>query len=355
MRTAVALTTVLLALLAAGCGGGGDERSGKGIGQGAGGGTSGGDGGGLTVGLPTAQTSFANTDVVIAEQKGFFEEQGIEVEVQNFGSGLKAVQAVIAGGVEIGGSSIEPVAAAAARDQDLKVIGAYADRLTVNVTAPESIGGVDDLRGKPVGIQDVGAFREIMVRYLLQRNGMQPSDVDYRPVAASGYVNALIAGQIQAAVLQQEQYFGVLQQDPKYHALVDLYEIQPDYFYGTYFAKSDWIKDHADEAKAFVAAITQAHRFMYENEEETVAIASEATGFDRETVSKAYDVLIGKNKVFPVDAGLDRARIDYTLKQLEQAEAVSGEAPDYSELVDDSAANAAVEALGEASERGAGG
>jgi NitT/TauT family transport system substrate-binding protein len=354
MRTAVALTSVLVLLLVAGCGGGGEERSGQGIGQGAGGGASGGDGAGLTIALPTAQTSFANTDVVIAQRKGFFEKQGIEVEIQNFGSGLKSVQAVIAGGVDIGGASIEPVAAAAARDQDVKVIGAYADRLTVNVTVPESIAGVEDLRGKPVGIQDVGAFREIMVRYLLQRNGMQPSDVNYRPVAASGYVNALLAGQIEAAVLQQEQYFGILEKDPKYQALVDLYEVQPDYFYGTYFAKSDWLEDHADEAKAFTAAITEAHRFMYQNKAETVAIASETTGFDEKAVSKAYDILIEKNKVFPVEASLDRKRMEYTLTQLDRLGAVSGEAPDYSELVEESPANAADNKLGDSAERGAG-
>jgi NitT/TauT family transport system substrate-binding protein len=352
MRTAVAVSIVLIALAAAACGGS-EERSGQGIGQSAGSSSSG-DGGGLTIGLPTAQTSFANTDVVIAEKKGFFEDHGIDVEVQNFGSGLKSVQAVVAGGVDIGGASIEPVAAAAARDQDLKVIGAYADRLTVNVTVPKSVGSIDDLRGAPVGIQDVGAFREIMMRYVLGKNGMEAGDVDYRPVAASGYVNALLVGQIEAAVLQQEQYFGVLQQDAKYHAIVDLYELQPDYFYGTYFAKSDWLDDNPDEAKAFVAAITEAHRFMYENKAETVAIASETTGFDRDATSKAYEVLIQKNKVFPVDGGLDRERIDYTLGQLDRLEAVSGEAPSYSDLVDASAADAAVEELGGSAERGAG-
>jgi NitT/TauT family transport system substrate-binding protein len=219
---------------------------------------------------------------------------------------------------------------------------------------PESIAGVEDLRGKPVGIQDVGAFREIMVRYLLQRNGMQPSDVNYRPVAASGYVNALLAGQIEAAVLQQEQYFGILEKDPKYQALVDLYEVQPDYFYGTYFAKSDWLEDHADEAKAFTAAITEAHRFMYQNKAETVAIASETTGFDEKAVSKAYDILLEKNKVFPVDASLDRKRMEYTLTQLDRLGAVSGEAPDYSELVEEAPANAADDKLGDSAERGAG-
>src|SRR5688572_26466983 len=109
MRKPVTATILLVALVVAGCGGDTDERSGQGIGQGAQGGDGG--GGGLTIGLPTAQTSFANVDVVVAQEQGFFKEQGIDVEVQNFGSGLKSVQAVVAGGVEIGGASIEPVAA----------------------------------------------------------------------------------------------------------------------------------------------------------------------------------------------------------------------------------------------------
>jgi AICAR transformylase/IMP cyclohydrolase PurH len=55
-----------------------------------------------------------------------------------------------------------------------------------------------------------------------------------------------------------------------------------------------------------------------------------------------------------VNAGLDRKRIEYTLKQLENLEAVSGEASSYSALVDDSAANAAVKELSQPAERGAG-
>jgi hypothetical protein len=35
--------------------------------------------------------------------------------------------------------------------------------------------------------------------------------VSYRPVQASGYTGALLAGQIDAAILQQEQYFAFRQ------------------------------------------------------------------------------------------------------------------------------------------------
>src|SRR5215217_3202225 len=95
------LVLVAASLFATACGGGGSEES------------------SITVGLPTAETSFANSDVVVAQQQGFFEDQGLQVELQNFGSGLKVVQAVVSGDVQVGGSSIEPVVNASAQGGQL--------------------------------------------------------------------------------------------------------------------------------------------------------------------------------------------------------------------------------------------
>ena len=104
MRTMrqVSLTMLLLALVTAGCSEGPSGSGGSGK---ASSGDSAAPKGGKTVkvALPTAQTSFANADIAVAQAKGYFKEQGIGIELQNFGSGLKAVQAVVAGGADIGG------------------------------------------------------------------------------------------------------------------------------------------------------------------------------------------------------------------------------------------------------------
>jgi len=159
------------------------------------------------------------------------------VKVQNFGSGLKVVQAVIAGGVDVGASSIEPVVTASARGQALPIIGAYADRLAVNMVTPRTIADARGLGGKRLGIQDVGAFREVMTRLVLQRAKLTPDDVDYRPVESNGYTGALVAGQIQSGILQVEQSVDAMRRDRKLHVLADLYKLEPRYVYGTYFAK----------------------------------------------------------------------------------------------------------------------
>jgi ABC-type nitrate/sulfonate/bicarbonate transport system substrate-binding protein len=194
------LLSVPAALVVAACGGG-----------------TGGDGSGpITLGLPTAETSFANSDVIVAQEQGFFEEQGLQVEVQNFNSGLRVVQAVVSGDVQVGGSSIEPVVNASAQGGELSIIGGYADRLSVSMVTPDSIRSAEELRGQTLGIQDVGAFREVMTRMVLESAGLTPDDVSYRPVDANAYISALLSEQISSAILQTEQAVETTDQDPSF-------------------------------------------------------------------------------------------------------------------------------------------
>ena len=325
------LVLVVASLFAAACGGAAGEGS---------------EDSPIQVGLPTAETSFANSDVVVAQQQGFFEEQGLQVELQNFGSGLRVVQAVVSGDVQVGGSSIEPVVNASAQGGQLSIIGGYADRLTVSMVTPDSIQSAADLRGEYLGIQDVGAFREVMTRMVLESAGLTPDDVSYRPVDSNAYISALLSGQISSAILQTEQAVETINQDPSFHEIADLYEVEPDYYYGTYFVESNWLSENPDTAVRFLTAITQAHRFMYENREETVPIVAEATGFDPEVIDEAYETLLVQNGVFPVNEGLEDERFTYTIERMQELGALEGEEPDLFQLVNRDPASQVVESLG---------
>ena len=342
----LASTVALLALLVAGCSEGPSGSGGSGKASSSGDGAAPEGGKVVKVALPTAQTSFANADIAVAQAKGYFKQQGVGVELQHFASGLKAVQVVVAGGADIGASSIEPVVSASVHGQSLPIIGAYADRLAVTMVTPKEITAPAQLRGKRLGIQDVGAFREVMTRLVLQGADLTPDDVSYRPVESNGYTGALLAGQIQSGILQQEQAIDAMAKDDGFHVLEDLYATDPNYFYGTYFTKPAWLKANADTAERFLAAITQAHRFMYENKEETVKIVAKATAFTPEVIEQAYARLLARNAVFPVNDGLDEDRLTHTLGRMKELGLLEGAAPKASDIVDRTAIDAAIKRIG---------
>jgi NitT/TauT family transport system substrate-binding protein len=272
--------------------------------------------------------------VVIAEEMGLFKAQALDVTIQNFDSGVKVVQAVVANDIAIGGASIEPVVNAAVAGGNTAIIGTYANRLTVSMVTPKTMTSAAELRGKNAGIQDVGAFREVMTRMVLERARLTVKDIQYIPVSAPGYIQGLISGQIHSAILQTEQALEILQRDARFHILVDLYQVEPDYFYGTYFVSKDWLAKNRDLAIRFLTALTQAHRVMYQNRSGTVSVAAKATGFNVSVIDKTYEVLLVQNKVFPVDDGLEESRLTYTIARMKSLGLLKDKAPDLTKLVD---------------------
>lgn len=300
----------------------------------------------VEIGLPTDVTSFANADVAVADKEGFFRDAGITVHVKNLSSGVPVVQGVVGGSLNIGASSIEPVVNAHAQGGGLVIIGSSADRLTVSLVTPKNIATPADLRGKRLGIQQVGAFREVMTRMVLIGAGLTPSDAEYVPVDANSYATAVTQGRIQAAVLQQEQAIDAMGHDPDLHVLADLAQVRPDYFYGTYFVTTSWLAHNRDTATKFLTAIVRAHRFMYQNRAATIPIVAAATHFSAQVIGQAYDVLLGQRGVFPVNEGLDTSRIAATVQTMAQFKILSGSQPSATSLVDSGPISDVVKKLG---------
>ncbi len=301
----------------------------------------------ITLGLPTNVTSFANSDVAVAQAEGFFAKEGLTVHVENLSSGVPVTQGVVGGSLDIGASSVDPVVNAAAQGAPVQIIGSYTNKLTVDLVTDSSIGTPAQLRGKRLGIQQVNAFREVMTRMVIEGAGMTTSDVTYVPGSASGYISALKEGTIQSGVLQEEQVLKILHGDSKLHVLVNYSQADPNYFYGAYEVTKSWLASHQDIAERFLTAITEAHRFMYTHKVAVVPIVAKSTGYPASVTSKAYDVLLTQEHVFPVDSGLDAATITDTIATMQKYKILTGgTAPTESSLVDSGPINAALAKLG---------
>jgi NitT/TauT family transport system substrate-binding protein len=311
--------------------------------------TTGSTGGGLTsitIGLPNSSPSFANSDVAVAQAKGYFRTQGLSVTVDNLSSGVPVVQGVVGGSLNIGASSIEPVVNAASQGAPVQIIGSYANKLTVDLVTQKSITTPAQLRGKWLGIQQVNAFREVMTRMIIEGAGLTTSDVTYIPSSSSAYISELLAGEIQSGVLQEEQTLKALKKDSSLHVLVNFGQAFPDYFYGTYVVSKSWLAANQATAEKFLTAITLAHRFMYSNEAATVAIVAKNTGYTTATIKKAYQVLLSTEGVFPVNSGLSASRITSTIATMKQYKILTGPAPAEASIVNTGPIDAVLGKLG---------
>jgi NitT/TauT family transport system substrate-binding protein len=300
----------------------------------------------LVIGMPVTPPNLPHIGVYIAKDLGYFDDEGISLDLMAFESGLQSLRGGVAGGLDILGASSEPVIKAISRGAKLRSIFSYAHKLTVVMVAQEGIKSPRDLRGKMLGIQDVGAFREVMTRAVLHSAGLSPQDAQYVPVSSAGYISGLISGKIDTAILHIDQAYMARAKKPSLHVLVPLWEIMPAYWYGTFTTSEELLRKDPALMAGAVAALINAHRFMYRNKDRTLELASKHTGYPKEVLGPAYDALAAA-KVWPVNDGMPADMVQVTItKMVEIGLLKENERPKVEQVVDREPANAALVRLG---------
>ena len=146
------------------------------------------------------------------------------------------------------------------------------------MVAQENIRRPADLRGKNLGIQEVGAFREVITRAVLQSAGLTAQDVNYVPVSSAGYIAALTTNKIDTAILHIVQAHMARTKKTSLHTFGPLWEVMPSYWYGTFSTTEDLLRKDPDLLGRAVGALMRAHRFMYRNKDRTLELQAKTRG-----------------------------------------------------------------------------
>ncbi|WEX10701.1 ABC transporter substrate-binding protein [Chelativorans sp. AA-79] len=217
---------------------------------------------------PNLQTA----PVVVAAEKGYFDEEGVEVEFVNFTSGRAALEAIIGGQLDMGFMAEYPVAVAALNEQEFRVVAGLSKYAANRIISKASVGfeTVHDLEGKRVGTT-VGSNAAYFAELVLGNAGVNAEIVN---VAPPDIVPALARGDIDAGVMFPDFYPAAAE------ALGDDYreQLSSDYIANFVLAASPaMVDERAADVEAFLRALVKAESFIEENPSEAQAILSQAT------------------------------------------------------------------------------
>lgn len=139
--------------------------------------------------------------VYVAEDKGFFEEEGLRVTLQPHATGMDATDSVIGGAAGFGTAADIPVMFAGLSGRPLFVVATIASSSShVRIVARRDRGIIrpSDLRGKTVGVR-FHTSSEYFLSAFLTYNLMNESDVRLVDMPPDRMANALVRGEIDAA------------------------------------------------------------------------------------------------------------------------------------------------------------
>jgi NitT/TauT family transport system substrate-binding protein len=300
----------------------------------------------LTVAMPTTPPNIVHMPMHIANDLGLFKKYGLEVKVIELAGGVFTFRAVVAGSADVASGPGPFSTVARHKGAATKMVVANMPKLEASMIVTKDIKTLADLKGKRIGIQEPGGLADTLARGVLRAAKIDPKEVTFVSIATED-VPALVAGQIDTAILHVEQEIIAQQKIPGLHAIARMWEIQPENLYNALVVTEKLIKDNPAAVKALVKGHIEATRLIYTDRAKVLPIIVKYTKLPQDVAEKSLEFMVQKC-IWDGNHGLTPKRVNGTAALMERVGNIpKGEAPKYEELVDVSFANESIKELGE--------
>jgi len=241
----------------------------------------------VTIGI--SATSLLPTLVHIAEEKGYFLEEGIDMEVKGYPTGKAALAATLNGETDMGTVADTPIVANSFKRKDFAFFGTILDsaqhakaiaRKDRNINTPQ------DLIGKRVATTIGTTAHFFMVTFFIM-NSMDLADVGIVNLKPKEMVQAIVNGDVDAIfawepnILKAEKILGdnavLLSSEVGYRQTFNL------------VSKKDFIENNPELLKRTLKALLKAEEFAKNNRSESIDIIALRLETDREDIDKLWD------------------------------------------------------------------
>jgi len=237
-----------LALVIAGCGGGGDDAQ-----PGAHRATQ------VTVqetaGVPSAFVAFGI-------EKGYFEDHGLDVDLQTTQGGAATIPALVSGEIDVGGSNVATLLLATAKGLPIRAIAGgtaargagQKDFAALLAAKGKGIDSPEDLEGRTIAVNTLNNIAEVGVKASLEKHGVPPGSIRLTEVPFPEMDAALAAGRVDAA-LSIEPFATESAQKGRAVLGYAYVDTEPSLQVGAYAVTDEFAESFPDAVKGFQAAI----------------------------------------------------------------------------------------------------
>lgn len=220
-----------------------------------------------TVKLASAQNSVGSAAIVVAEQKGFFKEEGLAIETLDFKGGGPAVQALASGSVDLCVCAADHALRLESRGLSGRILVALTERHGYALLARKDTPYTDlaSLKGQKLGITSAGSLTDNSLRFAIVQAGLDPdTDFELISVGTGGPMRAAVeSGAVAAGMFTTPDVQANLH-------LSDTYKVAHDFRVLNYpaldlLALESWLEDNPEAARGVARAVVRAQALIQED------------------------------------------------------------------------------------------
>jgi NitT/TauT family transport system substrate-binding protein len=212
------------------------------------------------------------TPLFVGVQKGFFREEGLEIDTSPSTGGATGIPGLIAGSYDIAFGNVVSMLLAASQGIDIRVIAAGTkiaeakfDYSSVIVRKESGIKKGPDLEGKVVAVNTRNNVIWLYARAWIKATGGNPDRVTYKEVPHPQMEDAILRKQVDAGYMVTP-YVGLAKAKPELEAIATPYsEVQLGVDVGEYLTTSKVLQEKPQVIERFTRALRRGVEWYNQN------------------------------------------------------------------------------------------
>lgn len=222
--------------------------------------------------------------LTIAERKGYFKEQGLDVTINDFAGGARSLQALIGGSVDVVAGAYEHTIRMQAKGQDIRAVvelGRFpAIVVAVKKDRMDKIKSAADFKGAKIGVTAPGSSTALTAQYAMVKAGLKANEASIIGVGGgAGGVAAMKKGEIDV-ISHLDPVIAKLEADGDVVALYDTRtEAGTKALFGgsnpaaVIYARNEFIEKHPNVTQRLTNAFMKALKWIEAATPEEIAAA----------------------------------------------------------------------------------
>lgn len=221
----------------------------------------------------------------IADDKKFFDEAGVNVELVQFASPTEATQALLSKNVDVALTTMDTAVMIKAKDKSGRNLKMF-NLTDLSSGADGIVGGkgmtsIADIKGKTVAAT-IGSVNHFMLSYALQQAGLSESDINLTNVSPDQTGPLFLSGKVDVAATWEPYLTEALSNGGN---ILFSTKDAPDLIIDGMMTSQELINEHEEELRKLVEAIEKGTQYYYANSDEAADIVAKKLETSKDEVA----------------------------------------------------------------------
>jgi len=229
----------------------------------------------------------------VAQDKGFFKDQGVDVDLIITGEATVQLKRLGSGDLDITHQAADHIIRAVERGENFVVVHTIT-RATNDLLVGPGIKTYADLKGKTFALADLNVSYWLLFNKVLQKHGVYPGDYTIMANTGGPLKRMQVLKENRAQVTYMNPPASIEAEAEGYTRLTSLSEHYPGFPASSIATRREWAEQNRDILISYLKAYIHASEWLLDenNRDEAIDIAVRIGGHDRSILPGGYDAFV---------------------------------------------------------------